>query len=160
LAVFRQYQSRLRPTVVAVSQSQLPPHSLTSEHIERNFVNWFPIWDIIFGTAVVPCWRELPSTVAGISVGSLRQAYLLPFAGWRRMKLRPLRQHTGKVPGASLNCVNRRSSAPQRASQRPDCAGCRVRIMRIFPGTSRRVAHLTGGGSNHGTAGSQGRSRC
>ena len=60
--------------------------SLTSEHIDRIFVNWFPIWDIIFGTAVVPRWRELPSTgVAGISVGSLRQAYLLPFASWRQM---------------------------------------------------------------------------
>ena len=100
-------------------------HSLTPEHIDRNFVNWFPIWDIIFGTAVAPRWRELPSTgVAGISVGSLRQAYLLPFAGWRRMISTKL--NYGRL-------------GPNYGD---------------FPGTSRRAAHLTGGGSIHGTAGS------
>ena len=90
--------------MVAVSQSQLPSHSLTSEHIDRNFVNWFPIWDIIFGTPVVPCWRELPSTgVAGISVGLLRQAYLLPFAGWRRMISTKLNYGlSGNTPEKSL----------------------------------------------------------
>lgn len=79
-------------------------HSLTPEHIDRNFANWFPIWDIIFGTAVAPRWRELPSTgVAGISVGSLGQAYLLPFAGWRRMISTKLNYGlSGSAPEKSL----------------------------------------------------------
>ena len=61
-------------------------HSLVPEHIDKNFANWFPVWDIAFGTAHAPRWRECPSTgVAGVSVRSLPQAYLLPFRGWRRM---------------------------------------------------------------------------
>jgi sterol desaturase/sphingolipid hydroxylase (fatty acid hydroxylase superfamily) len=61
-------------------------HSLTHEHIDKNFVQWFPVWDIVFGTAVVPRWRECPATgVAGVSVRTLPQAYLLPFKGWLRM---------------------------------------------------------------------------
>ena len=61
-------------------------HSLVPEHIDKNFVEWFPIWDIIFGTVVIPRWRECPSTgVAGVSVRTLPQAYLLPFKGWLRM---------------------------------------------------------------------------
>jgi len=61
-------------------------HSLTPEHIDRNFANWFPILDIVFGTACVPRWRDCPSTgVAGISVRTLLQAYLLPFKGWLQM---------------------------------------------------------------------------
>jgi sterol desaturase/sphingolipid hydroxylase (fatty acid hydroxylase superfamily) len=61
-------------------------HSLTAEHIDKNFVNWFPIWDILFGTACAPRWRACPATgVAGVSVQSVAQALLLPFAGWRRM---------------------------------------------------------------------------
>jgi hypothetical protein len=53
---------------------------------------------------VVPCWRELPSTgVAGISVGSLRQADLLPFAGWRRMISTKLNYGlSGNTPEKSL----------------------------------------------------------
>ncbi len=61
-------------------------HSLTTEHIDKNFVIWFPIWDIIFGTACIPKWRECPATgVRGISVGTLPQAFLLPFKGWLGM---------------------------------------------------------------------------
>jgi sterol desaturase/sphingolipid hydroxylase (fatty acid hydroxylase superfamily) len=61
-------------------------HSLAPEHIDRNFVNWFPLWDILFGTAVAPRWNECPSTgVAGVSVRTLQQAYLLPLKGWQRM---------------------------------------------------------------------------
>jgi sterol desaturase/sphingolipid hydroxylase (fatty acid hydroxylase superfamily) len=61
-------------------------HSLVPEHIDKNFAAWFPIWDIIFGTACVPRWRECPSTgVAGVSVQTLPQAYWLPVRGWQRM---------------------------------------------------------------------------
>jgi len=66
-------------------------HSLAAEHVDRNFVNWFPIWDIIFGTAVVPRWNECPPTgVTGVMVRSMREAYLLPFKGWRQMVLSKL----------------------------------------------------------------------
>jgi sterol desaturase/sphingolipid hydroxylase (fatty acid hydroxylase superfamily) len=61
-------------------------HSLTLEHIDKNFVNWFPIWDIVFGTACVPQQRECPATgVAGVSVRTLRQAFWLPLHGWLQM---------------------------------------------------------------------------
>jgi sterol desaturase/sphingolipid hydroxylase (fatty acid hydroxylase superfamily) len=64
-------------------------HSLLPEHIDRNFANWFPIWDIMFGTAVRPRWSKCPSTgVAGVAVQSLGQAYWLPFQGWLRMMSR------------------------------------------------------------------------
>jgi sterol desaturase/sphingolipid hydroxylase (fatty acid hydroxylase superfamily) len=63
-------------------------HSLEPNHIDRNFAVWFPIWDIIFGTAVAPRPGDCPRTgVAGVSVQTLSQAYLLPLAGWRRMML-------------------------------------------------------------------------
>jgi sterol desaturase/sphingolipid hydroxylase (fatty acid hydroxylase superfamily) len=61
-------------------------HSILPEHRDKNFVNWFPIWDILFGTAVVPRRGEgLSNGVAGVSVRSLPQAYLLPLQGWLRM---------------------------------------------------------------------------
>jgi len=61
-------------------------HSLEAHHIDKNFAAWFPIWDIVFGTAIVPRRGECPATgVAGVSVTTLTQAYLLPVTGWRRM---------------------------------------------------------------------------
>jgi sterol desaturase/sphingolipid hydroxylase (fatty acid hydroxylase superfamily) len=63
-------------------------HSLEPDHIDKNFAMWFPIWDIVFGTAVAPRRSECPGTgVAGVSVRTLSQAYLLPLVGWRRMML-------------------------------------------------------------------------
>jgi sterol desaturase/sphingolipid hydroxylase (fatty acid hydroxylase superfamily) len=63
-------------------------HSLEPGHIDKNFVGWFPIWDIVFGTAVAPKNGECPATgVAGMSVQTLAEAYLVPFVGWRRMLL-------------------------------------------------------------------------
>jgi sterol desaturase/sphingolipid hydroxylase (fatty acid hydroxylase superfamily) len=61
-------------------------HSLEPHHIDKNFVMWFPIWDIVFGTAVAPRSGECPETgVGGVSVQTVSQAYLLPLVGWRRM---------------------------------------------------------------------------
>jgi sterol desaturase/sphingolipid hydroxylase (fatty acid hydroxylase superfamily) len=63
-------------------------HSLEPCHIDRNFVMFFPIWDIIFGTAVSPRPGECPGTgVAGVSVQTIGQAFLQPLVGWRRMIL-------------------------------------------------------------------------
>jgi sterol desaturase/sphingolipid hydroxylase (fatty acid hydroxylase superfamily) len=76
-------------------------HSLAAEHIDKNFANWFPLWDIVFGTACAPRWTNCPATgFAGVEVHSVRQAYLLPFEGWLRM-----------MPG--------RSGRGQTGSQRP-----------------------------------------
>jgi sterol desaturase/sphingolipid hydroxylase (fatty acid hydroxylase superfamily) len=70
-------------------------HSLEPRHLDRNFVMWFPIWDVVFGTAVAPRQSEYPGTgVAGVSVQTVRQAYLLPLIGWRRMLLARLSPHT------------------------------------------------------------------
>jgi sterol desaturase/sphingolipid hydroxylase (fatty acid hydroxylase superfamily) len=61
-------------------------HSLEREHIDRNFANWFPLWDILFGTAVRPQRGEHPATgVAGVSIQSLPKALAFPFAAWVRM---------------------------------------------------------------------------
>jgi hypothetical protein len=79
-------------------------HSLTSEHIDRNFVNWFPVWDLLFGTAVAPRWSECPSTgVAGVSVWTLGEVYLLPLKGWQRMLSRQVRDGlSGRPPEKTL----------------------------------------------------------
>ena len=61
-------------------------HSLMPEHIDKNFANWFPLWDIVFGTVRIPRRRECPSTgVRGVSVRLLREAYFLPLKGWISM---------------------------------------------------------------------------
>ncbi|MBI4273074.1 MAG: sterol desaturase family protein [Rhizobiales bacterium] len=61
-------------------------HSILSEHQNRNFAAWFPVWDVIFGTAYAPRANEYPNTgVAGIEVSSLSGAVMLPFVRWYRM---------------------------------------------------------------------------
>jgi sterol desaturase/sphingolipid hydroxylase (fatty acid hydroxylase superfamily) len=91
-------------------------HSLERDHIDKNFVGWFPIWDIIFGTAVVPRRREYPPTgVANVSVQTLTHAYLLPLIGWRQMLM----------AGVKLN----RSSRLNDASMTADAAQTRPLIL-------------------------------
>lgn len=61
-------------------------HSVELRHRDKNFTNWFPIWDILFGTVYLPEKDECPQTgVDGVEVKTLREAFLLPFAGWWRM---------------------------------------------------------------------------
>lgn len=61
-------------------------HSIEREHMDRNFTNWFPIWDILFGTVYVPKKGERPKTgVAGVEVKTLAEAYFLPLRGWSQM---------------------------------------------------------------------------
>jgi sterol desaturase/sphingolipid hydroxylase (fatty acid hydroxylase superfamily) len=71
-------------------------HSLEPKHFDRNFALWFPIWDIVFGTAYRPRADEYPATgVTGVEVHTLSDAASLPFAEWRRMaadRRRRLRQ--------------------------------------------------------------------
>lgn len=61
-------------------------HSIEPQHRDRNFTNWFPIWDIVFGTLWRPRPGERPATgVDGVHVKTLGEAFLLPLTGWRRM---------------------------------------------------------------------------
>lgn len=64
-------------------------HSIERRHYDKNFANWFPIWDVIFGTAYVPAPDEFPETgVEGFRVRTLSEAFLHPFVNWTRMLTR------------------------------------------------------------------------
>ncbi len=71
-------------------------HSIEPRHFDRNFALWFPVWDVLFGTAYRPGAEEYPATgVVGVEVKTLDEAVILPFTEWRRMlsdRLRRLRE--------------------------------------------------------------------
>jgi sterol desaturase/sphingolipid hydroxylase (fatty acid hydroxylase superfamily) len=62
-------------------------HSVLPQHVDKNFANFFPVFDIIFGTYCPPMRNEFPPTgVEGErEVQSLSEAVLLPLRGWLRM---------------------------------------------------------------------------
>ncbi len=75
-------------------------HSIELRHRDKNFTNWFPIWDIIFGTAYLPEKDECPETgVEGVEVKTISQALLLPFSGWWNM-YRASREKPNAPPAA------------------------------------------------------------
>ncbi|MGV3634630.1 MAG: sterol desaturase family protein [Pseudorhodoplanes sp.] len=60
-------------------------HSIEPRHFDRNFALWFPIWDILFGTAYRPRADEYPATgVSGVEVTTFSHAVILPFVEWYR----------------------------------------------------------------------------
>lgn len=71
-------------------------HSIEPKHFDQNFALWFPVWDILFGTAYRPRAGEYPATgVAGVKVTTFSEAAILPFVTWYRMatdSVRRLRQ--------------------------------------------------------------------
>ena len=68
-------------------------HSLEKKHMGKNFANWFPVWDIAFGTALKPRRGEWPVTgVADVKVDTLWEAYALPLRAWSRMLVAPARR--------------------------------------------------------------------
>lgn len=78
-------------------------HSIEPRHRDKNFTNWFPIWDILFGTLYHPAKDERPITgVTGTRVENLWQAYMLPFRGWRQM-LRSAATRISNTAGRSGN---------------------------------------------------------
>jgi sterol desaturase/sphingolipid hydroxylase (fatty acid hydroxylase superfamily) len=81
-------------------------HSIERRHYDKNFANWFPIWDVIFGTAYVPARDEFPETgVEGFRVRTLREAFLHPFVNWTRMltrRFRPAREADAKIPAREV----------------------------------------------------------
>jgi sterol desaturase/sphingolipid hydroxylase (fatty acid hydroxylase superfamily) len=61
-------------------------HSIEPEHRDKNFAVWFPIYDVLFGTAHRPKPGEFPETgVAGVEVATLSDAFMLPFERWWAM---------------------------------------------------------------------------
>ena len=64
-------------------------HSIEAHHWDKNFANWFPVWDVIFGTLYRPARDEYPATgVDGVAVKSLGEAFAQPFVGWFRLASR------------------------------------------------------------------------
>jgi sterol desaturase/sphingolipid hydroxylase (fatty acid hydroxylase superfamily) len=65
-------------------------HSIEPRHRAKNFTNWFPVWDVLFGTVYVPAKDERPATgVEGVEVRTVGQAFILPFTGWAELLRRP-----------------------------------------------------------------------
>jgi sterol desaturase/sphingolipid hydroxylase (fatty acid hydroxylase superfamily) len=61
-------------------------HSIEPRHWNRNYAAFFPIWDIVFGTACMPRKGEFPAT--GVPRGEpagIGAALVGPFADWRAM---------------------------------------------------------------------------
>jgi sterol desaturase/sphingolipid hydroxylase (fatty acid hydroxylase superfamily) len=65
-------------------------HSKRSEHVDRNFAQFLPLWDHLFGTLWVPAKHEWPAT--GLHDDAQPHS-LLDALSW------PLRAHAGRVPG-------------------------------------------------------------
>ena len=61
-------------------------HSIEERHRDKNFTNWFPVWDWLFGTLYLPGKDERPQTgVDGVEVRTLGAAFALPVIGWIRL---------------------------------------------------------------------------
>ncbi len=61
-------------------------HSILPQHIDKNFAAFFPLWDIIFGTACIPAKGEYPPTgINGVETDSFAKALFSPFVDWTRM---------------------------------------------------------------------------
>jgi sterol desaturase/sphingolipid hydroxylase (fatty acid hydroxylase superfamily) len=60
-------------------------HSKASEHIDKNFAAFFPLWDILFGTYYRPN-GTCPETglASGETIYSLPQAVVWPFLRWMK----------------------------------------------------------------------------
>ena len=72
--------------VVAGPQYHRIHHSIEPQHWNRNYAAFFPIWDIVFGTAYMPARGEFPKT--GVPRGEppgIGNALVAPFLDWRRM---------------------------------------------------------------------------
>ena len=66
---------------IATPQTHRIHHSRHPEHIDKNFAQFFPAWDVIFGTYYAPHLNEFPETglASGETVTTVRQAFIMPF---------------------------------------------------------------------------------
>jgi sterol desaturase/sphingolipid hydroxylase (fatty acid hydroxylase superfamily) len=61
-------------------------HSILPEHHDKNFAAFFPVWDIIFGTAWLPKKNDYPPTgIEGVEIQNVPKALFSPFVDWARM---------------------------------------------------------------------------
>ncbi|HET7732141.1 MAG TPA: sterol desaturase family protein [Usitatibacter sp.] len=70
--------------VVAGPQYHRIHHSIEPAHWNRNYAAFFPVWDVVFGTAYFPKRGEFPRT--GVARGeprSMADALVAPFRDWR-----------------------------------------------------------------------------
>ncbi len=80
--------------VLAGPQYHRVHHSILPEHHDKNFAAFFPIWDIIFGTAHVPKRDEYPPTgIEGIEIDKFSPALFSPFVDWTHMLRRKITGH-------------------------------------------------------------------
>lgn len=61
-------------------------HSCMPEHTDTNFAQYFPIWDVFFGTYLHPKKGEFPPTglASGERIENLAALLFSPFPKWRR----------------------------------------------------------------------------
>jgi sterol desaturase/sphingolipid hydroxylase (fatty acid hydroxylase superfamily) len=83
-------------------------HSKLTEHFDRNFAAFFPIWDVIFGTYYHPGRGEFPPTgvMGEAQVTTLREAAWLPFRSWRRASPASADNEVGPYSGTDGNYPN------------------------------------------------------
>ena len=62
-------------------------HSVLIEHRDKNFSAYFPIWDVIFGTAVAPTRGSYPKTGLDTGEAPAKLATAL-FWPWRHLLAR------------------------------------------------------------------------
>jgi sterol desaturase/sphingolipid hydroxylase (fatty acid hydroxylase superfamily) len=61
-------------------------HSIESKHSDRNFALWFPLWDVLFGTAYAPLPDEYPATgVPDVKISTIDEAFVYPVKRWYTM---------------------------------------------------------------------------
>jgi sterol desaturase/sphingolipid hydroxylase (fatty acid hydroxylase superfamily) len=75
-------------------------HSILPQHLDKNFAAFFPLWDIIFGTACIPAKGEYPPTgIVGVETDSYAKALFSPFMDWARMaRGLPILRNTSNTP--------------------------------------------------------------
>jgi sterol desaturase/sphingolipid hydroxylase (fatty acid hydroxylase superfamily) len=73
--------------LIASPQNHRIHHSRLPEHMDKNFAQFFPLWDVLFGTYYRARPDEYPPTglASGEQVKTLRGSLLMPFVAWRKM---------------------------------------------------------------------------
>ena len=73
--------------LIASPQNHRIHHSRLPEHVDKNFAQFFPLWDVLFGTYYAGKRNEYPPTglSSGERVTTLKASLLMPFTAWRKM---------------------------------------------------------------------------
>jgi sterol desaturase/sphingolipid hydroxylase (fatty acid hydroxylase superfamily) len=77
-------------------------HSVQPEHINKNFADLFPFWDVLFGTVVAPGEDEFPQTglFEDQKPESLFEGLVWPIRSFIKAKVSATKQSAGKVGNA------------------------------------------------------------